>query len=61
LLDKYIATGSESYYYSTGKIHIDDFAISNGADVVIRTNGNNIKIIKDFNAVLDSELFIDTQ
>jgi tyrosinase len=61
LLDKYIATGSESYYYSTGKIHIDDFVISNGTNVVIRTNGNNIKIIKDFNAVLGSQILIDTQ
>jgi len=61
LLDMYWASGSESYNYSTGEIHIEDFTIPNGVDVEIRTDGDNIKIIKDFNAVLGSELLIDTQ
>lgn len=58
LLDKYTASGSESYYYSTGEIHVEDFTIPDGVDVELSTNGDNIKIISNFEAELGSELVI---
>ncbi len=60
LLDKYVASGTEVYYYNTGSIKIDDFVIPSSADVEIKTNGNTITIEKDFEAAAGADLLITT-
>jgi tyrosinase len=60
LLDNYIASGTEVYYYSTGSIEVDDFTIPSTVDVEFRTEGNTITIEKDFEVAAGAELLITT-
>lgn len=48
LLDKYTASATEVYHYTTGQIQSEDFTVPSSANVEFRTNGQNIILKSGF-------------